>query len=178
MVLFCVFTTYLNGVRYCPILSFSLHSTLYLWDGAVLVWAALVCSFLLLHSVPGHCVPHSGFLQGVPTFGFSQEKLGSLPSKLDRHRYAPKQWSSHPARKLNVAVGPEPPLLTPAQALGLEPWGPRPALLCRGQHHRDGARVSFFVPWPWSLFLGCRLPREAHKARIFSPHGNATTENL
>lgn len=86
-----------------------------------MVWAALVCSFLLLHSVPVHCVPHSGFLQGVPTFRFSQEKLGPLPSKLGRHRHAPKQWSSHPARKLNMAVGPEPPLFIPAQALGVEP---------------------------------------------------------
>ena len=86
-----------------------------------MVWAALVCSFLLLHSVPVHCVLHSGFLQGLPTFGFSREKLGPLPSKLGRHRYAPKQWSSHPARRLNMAVGPEPPLFIPAQALGLDP---------------------------------------------------------
>lgn len=64
----------------------------------------------------------------------------------------------------------EPGPSTPAPALCSELWGTRPDHQCRASIlERERERVSFFVPSPQSLFLDCKCPWEADKARNSSP---------
>lgn len=115
----CTITThsikkYLNGVIYYP--PCHLFSTpLCMFEIRVGTWSSGLLSF------PVHVYP-TGFIQRVPTFGFSPEKPGALLSELGRHTHVPKKRTSHPARKLNK-MGPEPWPSTLALALCSELWG-------------------------------------------------------
>lgn len=149
MVLFCVFTIHWKGVRCSPSchLSFTPHCNSR-WSCTGL--GSLVCSFLLLH------IAHSWLYWvggGVPCLDSHKRSQGhSHLSWADRDTLR-KQRTSHPARKQNPAVDPEPPQSTLrrlcTQSRGGHRWpshaGPAP---------RRGATVPFFL---WSPGLSLSL---------------------
>lgn len=151
------------------------------WDGSMLVLIDLVCQFLLMYSVSVNVCP-TGFIQGVPTFRFSQEKPRSLLSELGRYTQAPKQRTSY--RKKTEHINDSRALtLHPAQALCSELWKARSDHQCRAStlereqgyyslfHH---PRLSFWIANSLERLTKLGMPllwKCTHPERTFMPPG-------